>query len=146
MVQSRKSKEKEKEEVCQTIEIHPDIVKKVQENTPSEESLNKLAEFFKIMGDQTRIKILYALFNAGEMCVCDISYVLGKTPSAISHQLRILRQAKLVKFRKEGKVVFYSLNDEHVKEILDVGYSHIKEEWLYLLTNMYEQLLKYSCN
>ncbi|WP_199172608.1 metalloregulator ArsR/SmtB family transcription factor [Petrotoga sp. 9PWA.NaAc.5.4] len=120
-------KKEKKLDVCQTLEIHEDVIKKVKENTPNEEALNMLSEFFKIMGDQTRIKILYALFIANEMCVCDISNVLDKTPSAISHQLRILRQAKLVKFRKEGKVVYYSLSDEHVKEILDVGFSHIRE-------------------
>ncbi|EKF48594.1 putative transcriptional regulator [Thermosipho africanus H17ap60334] len=114
-------------EVCQTIEIHEDIVKMVQKNTPDEQTLNKLTELFKIMGDKTRMKILYALLQVGEMCVCDLSYVLGKSPSAISHQLRVLRQADLVKFRKEGKVVYYSLNDQHVKEILDVGYSHVIE-------------------
>jgi len=114
-------------EVCQTIEIHENIVKKVQQNTPDEQILNKLTELFKIMGDKTRMKILYALLQVGEMCVCDLSYVLGKSPSAISHQLRVLRQADLVKFRKEGKVVYYSLNDQHVKEILDVGYSHVVE-------------------
>ena len=113
--------------VCQTIEIHKDIIKKVRENTPDENTLNKLADLFKIMGDNTRMKILYALLQVDEMCVCDLSTVLKKTPSAISHQLRILRQADLVKYRKEGKVVYYSLNDEHVKEILDVGFSHITE-------------------
>ena len=113
---------------CDSVHVHVDALKRIELELPPDEKLYDLADFFKIFSDSTRIKILYALFNAGEMCVCDISYVLGKTQSAISHQLRILRQAKLVKFRKEGKVVFYSLNDEHVKEILDVGYSHIKEE------------------
>ncbi|KLO23220.1 ArsR family transcriptional regulator [Marinitoga sp. 1197] len=119
---------KDKIEICQTIEIHNDIIKKVRKNTPDDDNLNKLADFFKIVGDRTRIKILYALLQAGEMCVCDLSTVLEKSQSAISHQLRVLRQANLVKYRKEGKVVYYSLNDEHVKLILDVGYSHVNEE------------------
>jgi len=117
----------EKSSVCEVHEVHDDVITKVKENTPSEDLLLKLSDFFKVMGDMTRMKILYALFNADELCVCDLSKLLDKTQSAISHQLRILRQANLVKFRKEGKVVYYSLNDEHVKEILDVGFSHIKE-------------------
>ncbi|WP_126994241.1 ArsR/SmtB family transcription factor [Thermosipho globiformans] len=115
-------------DVCQTIEIHEDIIKKVHENTPDENTLNKLSDLFKVIGDKTRMKILYALMQVDEMCVCDISVVLNKTISAISHQLRVLRQTNLVKFRKEGKVVFYSLNDEHVKKLIEVGYIHITEK------------------
>ncbi|AEX85015.1 ArsR family transcriptional regulator [Marinitoga sp. 1135] len=115
-------------EICQTIEVHGDIVKKVQTNTPDEETLNKLTELFKVIGDKTRMKILYTLMQVEEMCVCDLSYVLGKTISAVSHQLRVLRQANLVKYRKVGKVVYYSLDDEHVKELIEVGYIHINEK------------------
>ena len=87
-----------------------------------------LAELFKVFGDTTRIKILYALFSK-EMCVCDIADLLGMTHSAISHQLRVLKQARLVKFRKEGKVVYYSLDDSHISQIFDCGLSHIQETY-----------------
>ena len=121
-------KGKKKSDICQTIEIHEEIIKKVHNNTPDEKILNKLTDIFKVIGDKTRIKILYALMQVNEMCVCDLSFVLKKTISAISHQLRILRQADLVKFRKDGKVVYYSLNDEHVKKLIEVGYIHVTEE------------------
>ena len=95
--------------------------------TPQEETLYDLAELFKVFGDSTRIKILWALDEA-EMCVCDIAFLLNMTQSAISHQLRVLKQAELVKSRREGKIVFYSLEDEHVKQIFDQGLIHILEE------------------
>ena len=95
--------------------------------TPQEETLYELAELFKVFGDSTRIKILWALDEA-EMCVCDIAFLLNMTQSAISHQLRVLKQAELVKSRREGKIVFYSLEDEHVKQIFDQGLIHISEE------------------
>ena len=88
--------------------------------------LYDLAELFKVFGDTTRVKIISALFEA-EMCVCDIAELLSMTQSAISHQLRVLRQARLVKHRKEGKVVFYSLDDEHIKTIFNQGLEHILE-------------------
>ena len=91
-----------------------------------EEKLYDLAELFKIFGDTTRIRILYVLFEA-EMCVCDIAEVLSMTQSAISHQLRLLKQAKLVKNRREGKTVYYSLADDHVRTIIDQGMEHIEE-------------------
>jgi len=94
---------------------------------PHEESLYDLAEIFKVFGDTTRIKILYALF-ASEMCVCDIAVLLNMTQSAISHQLRVLKQARLVKYRKEGKIVYYSLDDDHIKQIFDQGLIHITEK------------------
>jgi ArsR family transcriptional regulator len=112
---------------CDCNVIHQDIVDKVKENMPMEENLYDLAELFKIFGDTTRIKILYAL-TSSEMCVCDIAVLLNMTQSSISHQLRVLKQAKLVKYRKEGKVVFYSLDDEHVKMIFDQGLLHITEK------------------
>ena len=93
---------------------------------PPEEELYDLAELFKVFGDTTRVKILYALF-AAEMCVCDIAALLNMTQSAISHQLRVLKQARLVKFRREGKTVFYSLDDEHIKGIFGQGLEHISE-------------------
>ncbi|RCX16344.1 ArsR family transcriptional regulator [Anaerobacterium chartisolvens] len=112
---------------CDCTSIHNDIVDKVRENIPPEETLYDLAELFKAFGDTTRIKILYALF-ASEMCVCDIAVLLNMTQSAISHQLRVLKQARLVKFRKDGKVVYYSLDDEHVKRMFDQGLLHISEK------------------
>ncbi len=112
---------------CDCNVIHQDIVDMVKENMPIEENLYDLAELFKVFGDTTRIKILYALYSS-EMCVCDIAVLLNMTQSAISHQLRVLKQAKLVKYRKEGKIVFYSLDDEHVKMIFDQGLTHITEK------------------
>jgi ArsR family transcriptional regulator len=94
---------------------------------PQEELLYDLAELFKVFGDSTRTKILWAL-DEEEMCVCDIAYLLNMTQSAISHQLRVLKQAKLVKNRREGKIVFYSLDDEHIRQILEIGLIHIMED------------------
>ncbi|MCI6255163.1 ArsR/SmtB family transcription factor [Pseudoflavonifractor sp. HCP28S3_F10] len=113
-------------ENCEYIHVHEDIVAQVNENMPDEEILYDLAELFKIFGDSTRIKILYVLFES-EMCVCDIANLLGMTQSAISHQLRALKQSKLVKYRREGKTVFYSLADSHVRTILDQGMEHVAE-------------------
>ena len=106
--------------------VHSDVIDKVNETMPEEEILYDLAELFKIFGDSTRIKILYVLFES-EMCVFDISQLLNMSMSAISHQLRILKQAQLVKFRREGKTVFYSLADDHVTTILGNGMDHICE-------------------
>jgi ArsR family transcriptional regulator len=114
-------------EKCDCDVIHDDIVNKVKDKMPKEETLYDLAELFKVFGDSTRIKILWAL-DESEMCVCDIAVLLNMTQSAISHQLRVLKQANLVKNRKEGKVVFYSLDDEHVKQIFDQGLIHINED------------------
>lgn len=111
---------------CGCEEIHEELVNKAKETMPEDETLYDLAELFKVFGDTTRIKILYALF-ASEMCVCDISDLLGMTHSAISHQLRVLKNARLVKFRKEGKVVYYSLDDNHISQIFDCGLAHIQE-------------------
>ncbi|ABN51484.1 MAG TPA: transcriptional regulator [Hungateiclostridium thermocellum] len=116
----------EKRDSCECNVIHEDIVNKVKKNMPKEEHLYDLAELFKVFGDTTRIKILYALF-ASEMCVCDIAALINMTQSAVSHQLRVLKQARLVKYRKEGKVVYYSLDDDHIKQIFDQGYMHITE-------------------
>lgn len=111
---------------CDCNVIHENIVNEVKKNMPLEENLYDLAELFKVFGDTTRVKILYALF-ASEMCVCDISVLLNMTQSAISHQLRVLKQARLVKFRKDGKIVYYSLDDEHIKNIFNQGLQHISE-------------------
>lgn len=111
---------------CEYLCIHQDTVDKVTQELPEEELLFDLAELFKIFGDSTRIKILYVLFEA-EMCVCDIAQLLGMTQSAISHQLQILKKSKLVKYRRSGKTVFYSLADSHVRAILDQGMEHITE-------------------
>ena len=113
-------------ECCDFIHAHEDIVKKVQKEMPSEDTLYDLTELFRIFGDSTRVRILYVLFEA-EMCVCDIAALLGMTQSAISHQLRALKNARLVKARREGKTVFYSLADDHVKTIIDQGLEHVAE-------------------
>lgn len=114
-------------ERCDCNVIHEDVVNKVKGHMPEEEKLYDLAELFKVFGDSTRIRILWAL-NEAEMCVCDIASLLNMSQSAISHQLRVLRQATLVKNRKEGKVVYYSLDDDHVKHIFDQGMSHVNEK------------------
>ena len=113
-------------EKCDFIHAHVDIIKSVNKMMPEEETLYDLAELFKVFGDSTRIKILYVLFEA-EMCVCDIAQILNMTQSAISHQLRVLKQSRLVKFRRSGKTVFYSLADEHVRTIINQGMNHICE-------------------
>ena len=113
-------------EICECNAIHQEVVEKVNQTMPDEELLYDLAELFKVFGDTTRVRILCALFES-EMCVCDISILLGMTQSSISHQLRVLKSAKLVKNRKEGKVVYYSLADEHVKMIFEKGLEHITE-------------------
>ncbi len=114
------------EGVCESVHIHDEIVRKVEEVMPDEQELVDLSEFFKIFGDSTRIKILYVL-SQSEMCVCDIASLLTMGQSAISHQLRILKQMRLVKFRREGKTVFYSLSDDHIQTILAQGMEHINE-------------------
>ena len=111
---------------CDCNIIHEDVVNDVREHMPDEDNLIDLADLFKVFGDSTRVKILCALFRA-EMCVCDIAVLLGMTKSAISHQLRVLKQSKLVTYRKDGKVVYYSLADDHVKTIFDQGLLHICE-------------------
>lgn len=100
---------------------------RVTKHMPEENNLYELAELFKVFGETSRIKIICALFES-EMCVNDLAYVLGMTQSSISHQLRILKNAKLVKFRKEGKSTYYSLDDEHIQNIYDAGYKHVMED------------------
>lgn len=113
-------------ECCDEFCTHDDVIAKVKSHLPDVEELYDLAELFKVFGDSTRIRILYALFEA-EMCVCDIAQMLDLTPSAISHQLRLLKQFKLVKNRREGKTIYYSLADDHVRSIIDQGREHIEE-------------------
>ena len=112
---------------CQEEELHPEAIHRVREKLPQDEVLYDLAERFKIFGDSTRVKILYALLEAEELCVCDIASLMDVTQSAVSHQLRVLKSSKLVKFRKEGKTVYYSLADDHVCRILSQGMEHICE-------------------
>ena len=104
--------------------LHEEAVAAVRKQMPDEDDLYDLAELYKVFGDSTRIKILYVLF-AAELCVCDIAKLLGMTQSAVSHQLRILKNNKLVKFRREGKTVFYALDDDHVRSILKLGMEHL---------------------
>ena len=104
--------------------LHEEAVAAVRKQMPDEDDLYDLAELYKVFGDSTRIKILYVLF-AAELCVYDIAQLLGMTQSAVSHQLRILKNNKLVKFRREGKTVFYALDDDHVRSILKLGMEHL---------------------
>ena len=113
-------------ERCELCNVHEDIVARVRGELPDEDMLYDLTELFRIFGDSTRIRILYVL-SASEMCVCDIAALLGMTQSAISHQLRALKSARLVKARREGKTVFYSLADSHVRTIIDQGLDHVCE-------------------
>lgn len=114
---------------CDCDVIHADVVEEVKKRMPKECDLYDLSDFFKVLGDSTRVKIIWAL-DEKEMCVCDIAVLLNMTKSAISHQLKSLKQADLVKFRREGKVVYYSLKDDHVKDIFEKGMEHIKEKYI----------------
>lgn len=118
--------ERRQQNRCETTAIHEDIVAKVVEDFPDEEALYELADLFKVLGDPTRVRILSAL-SLAELCVCDIAYLLEMSQSAISHQLTVLRKARLVKNRREGKVVYYSLDDDHVTTIFKEGLHHINE-------------------
>ena len=111
---------------CETFQTHEELLKIVNEKMPEEDELYDLAELFKVFGDSTRIRILYVLFEA-EVCVCDLAEALNMTQSAVSHQLKILKQSRLVKSRREGKSVFYSLADGHVSAIIAQGREHIEE-------------------
>ncbi|MCI8877304.1 MAG: helix-turn-helix transcriptional regulator [Lachnospiraceae bacterium] len=114
-------------ECCESLEVHEDLLKIVNDTMPEENELYDLAELFKVFGDSTRIRILFVLFET-EVCVCDLAQALNMTQSAISHQLRILKQNKLVKNRREGKSIFYSLADDHVRTIIAQGREHLEEE------------------
>ena len=113
-------------ELCQGHDVHEDKVSLVAERMPPEDEMADMAELFKVFGDSTRIKILYVL-SQSEMCVCDIATLLQMGQSAISHQLRVLKQMRLVSFRREGKTVFYKLADSHIQTILNQGMEHISE-------------------
>ena len=113
-------------EVCEEVCVHDDVLDKVLQGLPGEEKLFDLAELFKVFGDATRIRILFVLSEA-EVCVCDLASALNMTQSAVSHQLNILKRSKLVKSRRDGKQIFYSLADAHVRTILSQGMEHIEE-------------------
>ena len=118
----------EREEIgcCEEEEVHEELLRIVNETMPAETELYDLAELFKVFGDSTRIRILFVLFEA-EVCVCDLARALNMTQSAVSHQLRILKQNRLVKSRRDGKSIFYSLADDHVRTIIAQGQEHIEE-------------------
>jgi len=113
-------------EHCECTEVHADKVRNISAHMPDEDRLYDLAELFKVFGDSTRIRILFALFEA-EICVCDLAETLSMTQSAVSHQLKILKQARLVKSRREGKSVIYFLADDHVRTIIGQGFEHLSE-------------------
>ena len=119
-------KEKTVVECCESSEIHEELLHTVRRKLPPEEQIYDLAELFKVFGDSTRMRILFVLFEA-EVCVCDLAEALNMTVSAISHQLRILKQSKLVKSEKRGRSVFYALADEHVRSIVEQGMEHVME-------------------
>lgn len=114
-------------ECCEVFETHENLLHAIDEHMPDEEALFDVAELFKLFGDSTRIRILFAL-REGEVCVCDLAQALSMTQSAVSHQLRILKNGKLVKNRRDGKSIFYSLSDDHVLTIIAQGLEHINEE------------------
>ncbi len=113
-------------ECCETSEVHEELLRTVREKLPPEEQLYDLAELFKVFGDSTRMRILFVLFEA-EVCVCDMAAALNMTDSAVSHQLKILKQNKLIKSRRVGRSVFYSLADDHVRAIVSQGMEHVTE-------------------
>ena len=114
-------------ECCEEKHCHTDLLKIVNEKMPDETELYDLSELFKVFGDSTRIRILFVLFEC-EVCVCDLAEALSRTQSAVAHQLKILKQSKLVKSRRDGKSVYYSLADNHVRNIIAQGFEHIKED------------------
>ena len=113
-------------EVCKTLVIHKSLVKKAKKTMPPDDLIRDIGDFFKVLGEPTRIKIINALFNS-EMCVCDLAAVLNMNQPAISHQLKILKQTDLVRYRKDGKIVYYSLSDKHIRQIYEQGLLHVNE-------------------
>ncbi|MEE1013565.1 MAG: metalloregulator ArsR/SmtB family transcription factor [Clostridia bacterium] len=113
-------------ECCDFLCVHEDVIKNLAAKLPEEETLYDLAELFKVFGDSTRIRILYVL-SESELCVCDLAQILGVSQNAVSHQLRVLKNNKLVRYRREGKMIFYSLADDHVKSIINQGMEHVTE-------------------
>ena len=122
----RRGEDRYNVERCDQTCTHEEIIERVRAELPDEDTLYDLTELFRIFGDSTRVRILYLLF-ASEMCVCDMAALLGLTQSAVSHQLRALKNVRLVKSRREGKTVFYSLADDHVKVIINQGLEHVRE-------------------
>ena len=120
------NRQKTDSESAEYLAAHEDVVKRVLEKQPADEYLYDMAELFRCFGDSTRIKILYALFES-DLCVGDIAQLLNLSQSAVSHQLKILKDAKLVKFRREGKIIFYMLDDDHVRTMLSMGMEHVEE-------------------
>lgn len=121
------SSEKNMVETCEVPVIHEDVLARVREKMPAEEPVYEVSELFKVFGDSTRARIICAL-NIEEMCVCDLSALLNMTQSAISHQLRLLKVSRIVKSRKQGRVVYYSLDDAHIGEIFAMAFDHVMEE------------------
>lgn len=119
--------EKEPVELCEVSTIHSDVLERVREQMPSEEPVYEVSELFKVFGDSTRARIICAL-NIEEMCVCDLAALLNMTQSAISHQLRLLKVSRIVKSRKQGRVVYYSLDDGHIGQIFAMAFDHVMEE------------------
>lgn len=113
-------------DICQTKHVHSETVSSVQSRMETDERLFQLAELFKALGDSTRARILHAL-SFSELCVCDLAEILGMSSSSVSHQLRVLRGQRIVKYRKDGKNVFYSLSDQHILDLLDLGLEHVNE-------------------
>ena len=118
---------KEKRELCESNVIHEDVLARVRQRMPEEEPVYEVSELFRVFGDSTRARIICAL-NLEEMCVCDLSALLNMTQSAVSHQLRVLKAARIVKNRKAGRVVYYSLDDEHIGKIFAMAFDHVTEE------------------
>jgi ArsR family transcriptional regulator, lead/cadmium/zinc/bismuth-responsive transcriptional repressor len=118
---------KKGEDTCSSTIIHQDAVARAKEKLPMDEAIYDLADFFKTFGDSTRIKIICALLET-ELCVCDLASVINTSQSAVSHQLRVLRQARLVKYRKDGKTVYYSLDDDHIHSVIKEGLDHISHK------------------
>lgn len=114
-------------EMCDCNCIHEDMVAKVRANMPDEDPVYEVAELFKVFGDSTRTRIICAL-SISELCVCDLSSILNMSQSAISHQLRILKQGRIVKNRRAGKVVYYSLDDDHIKSLFSIAFAHVMED------------------
>ena len=114
-------------ELCEVKGIHVDVVEDVRKRLPDSDKLNELGYLFKLFGDGTRIGILWAL-SESEMCVCDLCVLLNMKQSAVSHQLRNLKQSRVVRSRREGKVVYYALDDEHIRQLLDLGMVHVNEQ------------------
>ena len=119
-------KEKPHHHICEVRSIDKKKVRSVKREMPAEDLVHELSQTFSVLSDSTRIKIIYAL-SKDELCVCDIASILDMSISAISHQLRVLRNMRLVKFRKESKMVYYSLDDEHIQTLFDMGLRHVRE-------------------